>query len=472
MKRRVRPCLVFLVFTLGVSLGAWAQDNTPPPSSAPAPSQDSTSSQESAPSPGPKPQYTKVDPGKSLDFLGEVVGRSNLNLGMLVLAAYDTNVATFAQTRQPQMSYLFGPHIGIAQYRPKLALNLAYDGGLGIYSQLSNSNAYSQSATGDILYQISSHWQAHASDRYSYSADPFGSYYTIVGQPSPSNPNPNTYVPFAITNQNEAEMDMAYQLSRYDTITFTGNETFRRYSNYSPNYSFQAGLYNLISYSGGANYSHKLSARLSLGGGYNFTSLDFSHGQQRSGISAIQGFVNYQMSRSFSVSGWAGPEYITAKTLLLFSGKYYTLLQNDWVPAFGINLGWQGLRQSFTAGLSRQVSDGGGLLATTTVYSVNMAYHRQLSARWDGLLSAQYGNNASFAASNLNKQLFPDRKYTLLTTLIQLDRTITPQLTAHLAYSYVRETQKNIYIVDAAGTFNDNRVSILLQYTWNHPLGQ
>ena len=462
MKRRFGLGILFLL--VGVVLGAWAQDETPP--AAPAPSQ------ESAQAPGPKPEYTQVNPGKSLDFLGEAVGRSNLNLGMYVQAAYDTNIATFEPERLPQMSYLVGPHIGINQTRTKLALNLSYDGGFAVYQKLTNANSYSQTATGSIIYQISSRWQTHISDQYSYSADPFGSYYTITGQPSPSDPNPSIYVPFAVTNQNLVQMDVAYQLNQYDTITFTGSQSFRRYSNYSQSYTFQAGLYNLISYSGGANYSHKISAQLSLGGGYNFTSLDFSHGQQRSGISAIQGFANYQLSKSFSISGWAGPEHITAKTILQVQGFYYTLLQADWVPAFGANLGWQGLRQSFTLGLSRQVSDGGGLLATTTVYTVNGAYHRKISARWDGLLSMQYGDNASFAASNLNRQLFPDRKYTLLQTLFQLNRPITPQLRAQATYSYVRETQKNIYFAGAIGTYNDSRFSVLLQYTWNHPLGQ
>jgi len=466
MKRRWGSGLLLVAFVVGVAVCALAQDEPP----APAPSQ-GPSSEEPATTPGPKPQYTEIDPGKSLDFLGEAVGRSNLNLGMGVMAAYDTNVATFSLYRRPQSSYLFMPHIGITQYRPKWGLNLAYNGGLGVYQQLSNSNSYSQTATGDLLYQISSHWQFHASDQYSYTANPFGSYYTVVGQPQPNNPNPNIYVPFAITNQNAVQANVSDQLTRYDTITFTGDQNSRRYSNYSPSYTFQAGLYNLVSYSGGANYSHQISAQLSVGGGYNFTSLDFNHGQQRSGIEAIQGFVNYQWSQNFSISGWAGPQYITAKTILFAFGQFFTLLQADWKPAFGINMGWQGLRQSATLGLSSQVSDGGGLLATTTVYSVNAAYHRKLSARWDGIVSGQFGDNLSFAASNLNKQLFPDRKYTLLTTLVQLSRQITPQLTAQLQYSYIRETQKNIYVVDATGLYNDNRAAILLQYTWNHPLG-
>lgn len=468
MKHRFGLCILLVL--VGVALGAWAQDEAPAPpaSPAPAPSTSEAPTQTS----GPKPEYTQVDPGKSLDFLGEAVAHSTLNLGMLLQAAYDTNIAAFSPTRLPQSSYLIGPHIGISQYRSKLALNMWYDGGFAVYTQLAHSDTYSQTGAADVLYQLTSRWQVHANDQYIYSANPFGSYYTLTTQPSPNDPNPNTYVPFAVTEQNIASLDVSNQLSKYDTLTFSGNETFRRYSNFGDFQSFQTGLYNLVSFSGGANYSHRMSAQLSVGAGYNFTSLDFSHGQQRSGISAIQLFGNYLVSKSLTISGWAGPEHITAKTILAYLGRYYTLLQADWVPAFGVNVGWQGLRQSFTVGFSRQVSDGGGLLATTTVYSVNGAYRRQLSRLWDGWMSVQYGNNASFAASNLNKQLFPDRSYTLLQGIVQLDRTITPQLTAHVAYSYIRETQMNIYVVDASPTYNDSRIWISLQYAWNHPLGR
>lgn len=473
MKRQFGYWVLLLV--VGLAGAAWAQDETPPSAPAPSPSAPSASpSEEPGPtqSTGPKPEYTQIDPGKTLDFLGEAVGRSNLSLGMNFQATYDTNIAAFSPKSLAQESYLFGPHIGITQLRPKLALNLSYDGGLGVYQQLPNSNTYAQTGTADVLYQFTSHWQGHAADRYSYNANPFGSYFTIIGQPSPSDPNPNTYVPFAVANQNTVNADLSYQMNRHDTITFTGGESFRRYSNYSNTYTFATGLYNMVSFTGGANYSHKFSAQFSAGGGYNFTSLDFSHGQQRSGVNALQGFVNYQMTRSFSVSGWAGPEYITAKTLIRFFGQTYTLLQQDWVPAFGVNLGWQGMRDSFTAGLSRQVSDGGGLLATTTVYDVNAAYRRKLTAKLDGWLSAMYGNNASFAATNLNRQLFPDRKFTLLQTIFQLNRPITQQIMTTLAYSYIRETQKAIYVINATGTYTDNRVWFNIQYTWNHPLGQ
>jgi hypothetical protein len=470
MERRFGLCLLVLV--VGVAVGAWAQDEAPPPAQAPSSAPASDTSQAQAQSPGPKPEYTEVDPGKSLNFLGEAVNHSNLSLGMMVQAIYDTNIASFATTRLSQASYIFAPQIGFSQYRPKLALNIAYTGGLGIYQQLSSSNTYSQTGSADILYQVSSRWQAHANDRYSYSADPFGSYFTVIGQPQPNNPNPNVYVPFATTEQNVGELDLSDQLSQYDTLTFTGNETFRRYGNYATNISFQAGLFNLVSYSGGANYSHRFSAQFSAGGGYNWTSLDFAHGQQRSGISAFQGFANYQLNRSWSLSGWAGPEHITAKTGIAFEGQFFTLYQADWVPAFGANIGWQGYRDSVTLGASRQVSDGGGLLATTTVYNANAAYRRKLTARWDGIVSFNYAFNASFAATNLNRQLFPNRSYSLLQGAVQLTRQITPALTANLSYAYIRETQENIYVQNASPRYNDSRFWIALQYNWNHPLGR
>jgi hypothetical protein len=444
------------IFAMAAVLGVWSQEPAPA-----APVQE----------PGPKPAYTQVDPGKSLDFLGEAVSESTLTLGVNIMAAYDTNIAAFSRRRQPMASYLFSPSIGVQQYRAKWSMNLNYNGGLGIYDQLPNSNSYSQSGSADILYQVAPHWQVHAKDLYSYSANPFGSYYTIIGQPTPNYPNPITYVPFAATNQNLAQLDVANQLSRYDTLTFTGTESFRRYTNYSNTYNFQIGLQNLISYMGGANFSHRFSPRISGGVGYNFQSMDFSHGQQRSGTSTIQFFANYQLSPSWSLSGWIGPQYISSKTTICIGFRCGTLLQDSWSAAGGMNVGWQGLRDSFTTGFSKQISDGGGLLATTVMYSVNGAYRRKLSARWDGVASMQWGNNNSFAASNLNKQLFPDRNFTLLQTYLTLNREITRRITGSLQYGYTHQNQTNIYLTGTP-SYNDSRFSASVQYNWNHPLGR
>ena len=426
---------------------------------------------------GPKPEYVQVTPGrgnelKPLDFLGAAAPESNLSIGFNAQGAYDTNIAAFSSKRQSQASWLIGPHFSISQYRAQLGWNFSYDGGLGVYDQLSNSNTYTQTASADLLYQINSRWQAHASDRFTYTANPFGSYYTIVGTPTPDNPNPNVYVPFAISNQNQVGLDLADQLNRYDTLTFNGSEYYRRFSNYAQSGVYATGLYNTISFSGGANYSHRFSAKLSAGGGYEWTSLDFSHGAQRSGISALQGFINYKLNKSFAISGFAGPDYITAKTLLPYFGRVYVLAQADWVPSFGLNLTWQGLRNAAALGLSRQVSDGGGLLATTTVYALNGSWHRQLTARWAGTLYTAYSNNASFAASQLNQQLFPVRKFTLLTGGITFDRPLTQRATAHLSYAYIRETQRLIYLPPSTGTYDDNRVSLQITYILNKPLGR
>jgi len=498
------------VFIVVAAVEAWAQDQSSSAPSQQEPSQTESQPEQSQPSPttpwpsrpassttrhstttpttpapeeepaqqeGPKPEYVQVTPArgntpKTLGFLGAALPESNLSFGLNAQGTYNGNIAAFSKQRQSQTNWLVGANLGIAQYRPKLGLNFSYAGGLGLYDQFSNGNTYSQTLNGDVLYQLTSRWQAHARDSFVYTANPFGSYYTIQNTPTPESPNPNIYVPFPISQQNMVGLDLVDVLSQYDSITFTGSEYYRRFSNYAYTNVYATGLYNTIEFSGGANYSHRVSAKFSMGGGYNWTSLDFSHGAQRSGISAFEFFANYQLNKSFSISGFAGPEYITAKTIIPYFGRYYILQQNDWVPAFGLTLGWQGLRNSALLGLSRQVSDGGGLLATTTVYSLNGSWHRKLSAHWDGTLFLNYSNNASFAASQLNRRLFPDRKFTVGMAGLTLTRPITQRVAAHLTYTYFRETQKAIYLPPATGSYNSNSISVQVSYSLNKPLGR
>src|SRR5262249_55178903 len=106
MKRQFGLCLLLL--TVGAALGAWAQD-VPAPDHTPAPPP--VAPQEPAQNAGPKQEYTEVDPGKSLDFLGEAVNHSTLSLGMNIQGAYDTNIAAFGTTSFSQASYIIAPHI-------------------------------------------------------------------------------------------------------------------------------------------------------------------------------------------------------------------------------------------------------------------------------------------------------------------------------------------------------------------------
>jgi len=140
-------------------------------------------------------------------------------------------------------------------------------------------------------------------------------------------------------------------LTKTDTLSFTGTANIRRTSNY--NLVTSVPFFNLVSYGGRFAYSHRLSARLSLGGGYDYNSLDFGKGQQRSGIQTIQFTADYLILPNMTLTGWVGPQYTSTKTEVflpnpfpppptIFLGESHSSL---WSTALGINLGWKDQRR-------------------------------------------------------------------------------------------------------------------------------
>lgn len=451
MKRRFGQIL--FAMTITISLHGWAQ----------APADTSSTTSGSTPV-GPKPEYTHVDQQPSLNFLGEAAGSTGLTIGMGVGAAWDSNIAAFSPNGSlSQADYSFRPHIALTQLRPKTSLRFDYFGGLDLYSRFADT--YSQNAGIDILHQLSPRWQVHVADNYNYSANPFDSYYTRRGVPTVNQPNPTFYYPFARTNQNVGNLDLTYVLGRHDSVSFDGTESFRRFGHYGNTNQGGINLYNMVSYGGGANYSHRFSPRLTVGGGYNYTSMDFGHGQQRSGIQSIRGSAEYQISPSMTLSGWFGPQKTDTKTIYRFFIFRRTIHTSQWNPAGGMTFNWRGQHDSVTAGFSHQVSDGGGILTTTHSWEVTGALRHQFNARWDGTASMMYGNNDSLAIRNI----FPPRNFSSLWGDVYATRKISRAMNADLHYARIYQTQKNIY---TAPTYTDNRYSVTLRYDWNTSLGR
>ena len=257
---------------------------------------------------------------------------------------------------------------------------------------------------------------------------------------------------------------MTYQINAHDSLTFTGTESFRRFLHTT--YS----AYNLYSYGGVAAYQHVFSARFSAGGAYSFTSLDFGHGQSRSGIQLFQGFATYQLGAHMGVTGWLGPEYTVTKNLVpIFCDPYgcFIEIRHDkaWDTSFGGNFGWSGQRSALTAGFSKSVSDGGVLLGVVKLYQVTGNFTRQLNPRWNLVLGALYGNNTGYSTH------IQARHLNSFTGNVGFTRQLTPDISAGLQYIRFYETQKNLYGASAP-KWTDNRIQFTLQYNWGHSLGR
>jgi hypothetical protein len=453
MTRWVGPVLLLLGILCGTC--AWAQNDTGGQDTG-APTQ-----------PGPKPAYTYPDAAPSLDFLTQSVENSSLTLGLGAGFSYDSNAYTLTSASQNFWLFQVTPSIAIQQFRPKLSWHVSYTPGYQAFSyqngRNSNSNLFSQRASAGFLWQMSPHWQLMANDGFTYSANPFDSYLTTVGTPTMNNPNPVTYYPLTQYTLNSAVMTLTDQLTKVDTLSFTGTENLRRTSTY--NVVTSVPFYNLVSYGGRASYSHRLSARLSLGADYNYNSLDFGKGQQRSGIQTISMTADYLIRPNMSISGWIGPEYTATKTTVFIPILNQTFITHDslWSTSAGASFAWHGRHDSVAAGFARQVSDGGGIIATSQVNSVNGSYRRMFSPKMDLTVGAVYFHDVSTTTAS--------RSFDNLNLNASLNYKLTKSLSAVGRYSYLRQNQSNAIILGSRN-YNANIVGVTVNYTWNHPLGR
>jgi hypothetical protein len=400
-----------------------------------------------------------------LALLNEATADTGLQLGFTTGTTIDTNAGGFSLHPLLETWYFFRPNISVLQIRPKVVWSLSYQGGFSIVPQVSTFNSMSHNATGDVLWQFSRKWQAHAHESYVYTADPFESFDTISGTPRYNDPNPTIYVPLAIREQNLASLDLTNQLAIHDSLTFTGSEFFRRYLNTTTT------VYNSFGYVGRAAYQHQFSARLSAGGGYTFQALDFAEGVSRSGIQTFQGYASYQLSPNMYVTGWIGPEYTSTKNIVpqfcvpgFGCFGYHATYQANWDVAGGATFGWSGVHNAFRGGFSKSVTDGGGILGTVRLYMLNASYRRQVSPRWalnGGLL---YGNNLSVSYFTSPHQ------YNTWNANVVVERQLSPAWNILAQYFYIHQYQHNIY--GSIPTWNDNRFQLSLQYAWSHSLGR
>jgi hypothetical protein len=418
--------------------------------------------------PGPKPAYTYPDTTPSLDFLSATVENSSITLGLGAGFAYDSNAYanTSVSSNVSSNWWLFHvtPSIRIQQFLPKFAWHVSYSGGYQDYTGQSgntNNSLFSQTASAGFLWQLSKHWQLIADDNFGYSANPFDSFLTTTGAPTMNNPNPVVYTPLSQFTRNNGLMTLTDQLTKVDTLSFSGTANLRRTSTY--NLLTSVPFYNLVSYGGRAAYSHQLSARLSLGAGYDYNSLDFGKGQQRSGIQTISMTGSYLIRPNMSISAWVGPEYTTTKSVIVLPGGSLIAHNSLWSASVGANFGWQSARNSVRAAFSRQVSDGGGIIATSQVNNLNGDYRRFLTRKMDIILGGQYFHDVSTTVSNRNFDNFYINA--------ALSYKLAKSLLANATYARVHQSQSNTILL-GSGSYSANIVGASVTYTWNHPLGR
>ena len=364
-------------------------------------SQNGSTDQSQQSSTGPQVAYTHPEQLPPLTLLNEVTANTGFRFNFSTGLLSDYNTGSDHGYWQTQGSAGAGVHI--TQIRPTVFWDFRYNGGASISAlSLASSSNYigvNQNAGLNVLWQLSPHWQLAVQDQYIYTNDPFEPYLTVDRTPTFNDPNPVFYIPQAVIESNVGSINLTYQMGPHDNVTFTGGESFQHF------YNTTLAANDSYTYSGSANYQHDFSARLAAGGGYSFTALNFGQGLSRSGVQAVTAFASYQMTPHLYVTGFVGPEYTASKDLVpqfCFPGYgcfgYHDVYPTQWNAAEGATLGWSGTRDALRIGFRHQISNGGGLLGTVTLYQGTVAVRRTLSPRWNVSAGISYNNSKSISS--------------------------------------------------------------------------
>jgi hypothetical protein len=164
-----------------------------------------------------------------------------------------------------------------------------------------------------------------------------------------------------------------------------------------------------------------------------------------------------------TISAWAGPEYTQTKTIVSILGESFVTHNSLWSVALGANFGWRNTRNSVRAGYSRQVSDGGGIIATSQVNGLNGEYRRMITPKWDATAGVAYTHAISTTTAR--------RSYSNIFTNVGVNYKISKSFDATARYGFTHWKQSNAFLI-GTGNYNTNIFSASISYSWNHPLGR
>ncbi|MGB8889679.1 MAG: hypothetical protein WCC87_23345 [Candidatus Korobacteraceae bacterium] len=415
---------------------------------------------------GPQATFTHPEQLPPLSMLNEVTANTGMQFTLSTGIATDSNATGTDQTDWQGLTSIGGT-FGITQIRPNLSWNLNYGGGTNQYlGGPNNYNTVTQSGVAGVLWNLSRRWQLVLQDSYLYSSDPFQPYLTITTLPSFNDPNPTVYIPQATFQTNTATATLTYSMGPHDSFSFSGFENFYRYQG-----STLLTLQNSFMWAGSGFYQHVFSAKVSGGGGYEFSALDFGHGESRAGIQTFQGFVSYRINPGMSIAGWVGPELTNTKDIVPYfcipgyGCLYQAVHSSVFNVAEGANFSWATPHRAFHMKFSHRVTNGGGLLGVVKLYIVTADYRQTLSPRWTLLGGLLYGNNVSITGFAPNEYL------NSLTAQIGVARMLNKSWIANAYYAVIDQRQNNVpgYVTPQ---WLDNRIAINLQYSWGHSLGR
>jgi hypothetical protein len=406
------------------------------------------------------PQIPALLGGKGISLaFGSELERSNyLRGGVNVGAAYDDNPLLVSSGAVGNTSVSIFPNISIEQSSSRMRWTLGYAGGLTVNQRFTNQDEGSHNLNFDSEYRLSPHVNLRVAENFSMITGFFDSGNGGEVVAGAGGPNVSLITPLATERSSVTTVETNYHFALNDLIGASGSFYDLDFTNVPAG----VDLTNSETASGSAFWLHRIFRGDWAGASYRFDRMTFNPG----GETRVHSFfaVNtLNLSSRFTLTGFVGPQYAENQGLLLDATQ-----PNAWSVAGGVEGGWQNQRTSVSAGYSRSISDGGGVLGAVRLQTVHGTFRRELVPGWAAALTASHGTNQSLSvpfatsASSVN----------LTSAGISLERNVGKSVGLRMGYSH--DFQEQFFGLPVPAPTLDahrNRFFVTLSYQWAKPLG-
>jgi hypothetical protein len=395
--------------------------------------------------------------GTSSAFLSELERSNYLRGGLNVGATYDDNPLLVSNGAESNTSETIFPNIRIEESTSRTRWSLGYAGGLTVNQKITSQNQGSHNLNFDSQYRLSPHVNLRVAENFSLTTGLFDAGNGAGVAAGAGEPNASLITPLATQRSSLTTVETNYHFALNDLVGASGSF----YDLHFTNVSAGTQLMDSQTASGAAFWLHRILRGDWAGTSYDFQRIAFgSSGETR--VHSFLAVNTLGISNRFTLAGFVGPQYLENQA----PGGMQISQSNSWSVAGGIEGGWADQRTSVTAGFSRNISDGGGLLGPVRLQNVHASFRRELVPGWAAALNASHGTNQSLFVSSASAS-----SINLTSAGISLERNVGKSIGLRMGYTH--DFQEQFAVPGSAQTLdvNRNRFFVTLSYQWAKPLG-
>jgi hypothetical protein len=398
--------------------------------------------------------------GISSAVLSEMERSNYLRAGLNVGGTYDDNPLLLSGRAVSNTSKTIFPNLRIEESSSRIRWSLGYAGGLTINQKFTNQNQGSHSLNFDSQYRLSPHVNLRLAENFSLTTGFFdsGNGTGVVGS---GGPNASLVAPLSTQRSSMTTLETNYHFALNDLIGASG--TF--YDSHFTNAPAGTLLTDSQTATGSAFWLHRLVGEDWGGVSYHFERITFNP----TGETRVHSFLvvnSLSLSKRFTLTGFVGPQY-SENNGLVSGGGTPPIQSNAWSVSGGAEGGWKNQHTSVSAGYSRTISDGGGLLGSVRLQTVQGTFRHQLTPGWAAAITASHGTNQSLIAPSTSSAT----SINLTSVGVSVERTVGKSIGLRLGYAHDFQEQFGLPGPNPTQDAHRNRFFVTLSYQWAKPLG-